>query len=328
MRIRNPLLHAALAGLTTFGLTTAGAAQAQSSALDSIMPSGEVLLTDDSGENVYRDGQEIQGNIQEGDVMRGAIDITKIEDGGQGTFVNTTGRQFTALFQMEVAGISDTGQTAEYSGNTYEVWDFELQSAGAGAWDPYISDATADSLGIDKGQLSALFYDDSLSNTTFDRTSGDAEQELMDASDGQLRAAAGLVDSDDFWIARGPGDLQAFQDADLNEDVGDFFFGASWMYENFDRDFSEFSQNLGSSEIQNIAFAPGGSANVGLYGDGDLFGPSAESGFGVYNKANINVGPEEDQQIPEPATAALTGLGLMLMAAFGRRRPSRTTAGC
>ncbi|HKJ88680.1 MAG TPA: PEP-CTERM sorting domain-containing protein, partial [Gammaproteobacteria bacterium] len=176
--------------------------------------------------------------------------------------------------------------------------------------------------------LVALFYDDSTSSgTTFDRANGNASQQIQNASDGQLRAAVGLSNSNDFWIARGPNDLQAFQNANLNEVLGNFYFGGSWQYENFTRDFGTFTQNLGSNDIQQIAYAPGNSATVGLYGDGKLFGPTADSGFGVFDKANINVAGPQEQQIPEPATTALTGLGLMLMAAFGRRRFGRGEMG-
>ncbi|KPV40013.1 hypothetical protein AN478_07485 [Thiohalorhabdus denitrificans] len=316
-------MHTTLAGMVGLGLGAAGAAQA--TALDSIMPSGMALWTDDSGENFYRSGERVQSTIQQGDILRGAMDITKLENGGDSSYVNTTGRQFTSLFQVEVADLGNSGKTAELGGNTYEMWDISFRNPIATAWDPYISDAEADSLGIDKGRLSTLFFDDSIgAGTEFDRTAADSEQELAEAGDGSLRAAAGLDGEDDFWIAQSPIELQAFQDAMMNEDVGDFFFGASWMYEDFERDFGEFSQNLGSAAIQDIAFAGDGAAEVGLYGDGDLFGPTGSSGFDGFNKANITVAGG-GEQVPEPATAALAGLGLVLTAAFGRRRfPGRS----
>ncbi|MFP4560966.1 MAG: PEP-CTERM sorting domain-containing protein [Thiohalorhabdus sp.] len=291
------------------------------------MPSDMALWTDDSGENFYRNGERVEGAIQEGDTLRGAMDITKLENGGDASYVNTTGRQFTSLFQVEVADMGDSGKTADLGGSTYEMWDIRFRNPSAEAWDPYLGDSEADSLGIDKDQLSTLFFDDSIdAGTEFDRTAGDSEQELADASDGSLRAAAGLDGEDDFWIAQSPIELQAFQDAVMNEDVGDFFFGASWVYEDFDRDFGEFSQNLGSNAIQDIAFSGDGAADVGLYGDGDLFGPTESSGFDAFNKVNITVAGG-GEQIPEPATAALTGLGLVLTAAFGRRRfPGRSLA--
>ncbi len=317
----NHLLRSILAGGLALGL---GGGAANASTLDGLFSPGELLLTDESGENVIdpATGGIKTGDIAIGDLLIGAAEIDSIANGGTQDPGLDAGREFTSLFQIRVADMADTGTDATVDATTYDIYDFEFEPAGASSWDPYLTDAEAAALGIDRDRMVAIFYDDALEadgGTNFDRAGSDATQELADASDGQRRAVAGLDTEDDFWVAQGPLNLQAFVDAGLNDDLGDFFFGASWLWEDFTSvNFIDFAQNTGTTDLQDIAFAPApGTVNVGLFGDGDLIGKTADSGFGVFNKVDINV-----NAVPAPAPLGLMGLGLAGLALF-RRRPLR-----
>jgi hypothetical protein len=272
--------------------------QAFAAPVSSLFGPGAVNLEDDDVERVFRpndaggfDPVTVPGTLQEGDIVFGLFDITTVN----GTQLNGINTELTGLYLVQVADITGVGV-----GDTIAETVTFAPVGSSATWntitgiDPTVADDGADHAALDATNLVAFFWEEDGSPLENDNIlQNDFDTSLAQVIDGVFRLALDMgdgsatnVQTDLATVASGiPGITTQ----------GNFAFNFAVQDQNFPGfNFASFN------------------------GSGTNLTPFATSEAAIASDFQAVL----QQQVPEPSTIALLGLGL-LGAGFTSRRQKR-----
>lgn len=242
-------------------------------------------LSDNSAELLIdNDGD---GEVSQGDYLVGILGMGTIENDVHTTAANFGGgsaySELTSLFALEVTNRSALNNEIPCFNNVGGGANcFAFEFGAVADFDAVVNAALGTALGdVQSGSVAVVFEDPANDYTRNDTIANAASS----AAGGTLRLVLGLGAGDE-WNATGPGDLALINPTPLSP-LGSFAANVTVLEQYF----------------PGWLFDP----SVTIFNAG-ISTPSGNSGFSIFDNADFAVNL---QQVPEPASLALLGMGLM-----------------